>query len=48
MPTYGLQANQRSTGREREMLRKLEAERGEEIARKAAKAHLEGKWREEP
>jgi hypothetical protein len=41
-------ANQRSTGREWEMLRKLATERRKEIARKAAKARWDEKWREEP
>ena len=48
MPTYGLQAKQRITGREWEMLRKMAAERRKEIARKAAKALRDEKWREEP
>ncbi len=48
MPTYGLQSKQRSTGREWQMLRKLEAEQGKEIARKTAKARWDKQRREEP
>jgi hypothetical protein len=48
MPTYGLQAKQRGTGREWAMLRKLAGEQREEIARKAAKARWDEKRREEP
>jgi hypothetical protein len=48
MPTYGLQAKQRSTGREWEMLRELATEQRKEIARKAAKALWDEKRREEP
>jgi hypothetical protein len=39
----GYIANQRSTGREWEMLRKLAGERRKEIARKVAKARCEEK-----
>jgi hypothetical protein len=48
MPTYGLQAKQRSTGREWEMLGKLAGKQRKEIARKAAKARWDEKRREEP
>jgi len=48
VPNYGLQAKERSTGREREMLRKPEAEQRKGIAPKAAKAPWDEKRREEP
>jgi hypothetical protein len=49
MPTYGLQAKQRSMGREWEMLGKLAGKQRKEIARKAAnKARRDEKRREEP
>jgi hypothetical protein len=48
MPTYGLQAKQRRTGREWEMLGKLAGKQRKEIARKAVKARWDEKWREEP
>jgi hypothetical protein len=44
----GYIANQRSTGREREMLRTLATEPRKEIAVKAAKARWDEKRREEP
>ena len=44
----GYIANQRSTGREWEMLRKLATEQSKEIARKAAKARWDENRREEP
>jgi chaperonin GroEL (HSP60 family) len=44
----GYIANQRSTGREWEMLRKLAGEQRKKIARKVAKARWDEKRREEP